>query len=130
MRPALLRELQFLRNIGLLLTYKCQIACPHCIIEAGPNRTEAMGAEDALHWITEAATYRQGHIKLLSLTGGEPFIDIPKLNRISAAADAAGLLTSAVTNAYWATTYDEAVRVLRQAPAVRLHAVSTDVSHQ
>lgn len=35
-------ELPFLCHIGLVITYKCQVACPHCLLEAGPQRTEEM----------------------------------------------------------------------------------------
>jgi len=33
-------ETAFCENIGFLMTYRCQVACPHCIIRAGPHRTE------------------------------------------------------------------------------------------
>src|SRR3972149_5167068 len=94
------QEMPFLKNIGLLMTYQCQVSCPHCIIEAGPNRKEHMVYEDTCNWIDQIAAYRNGHIKVMSLTGGEPFIDIQFLKKISELAEARGLFVSAVTNAH------------------------------
>lgn len=120
----------FLRNIGLILTYKCQVACPHCIIEAGPHRTEEMRLSDALNWIKQIAEYRNGYIKVLSLTGGEPFYNINNLKQIATFGENCGLLVSAVTNAFWATTKEEAVKVLRKLPAIKMLAISADAYHQ
>jgi hypothetical protein len=47
----------FLQNVGLMLTYKCQVSCPHCIVECSPNRTEEMRETDALDWIRQIAHY-------------------------------------------------------------------------
>lgn len=52
-----------------MLTYKCTIACPHCIVEAGPHRKEEMRLDEALDWIKQAKAYRNGHIIGLALTG-------------------------------------------------------------
>lgn len=125
-----LNEMPFLRNIGFIMTYRCQIACPHCIIEAGPHRKEEMQIEDALEWIQQIASYRNGYIKVLSLTGGEPFYNIDNLIKISAFGEKCGLLVSAVTNAFWATTQEEAIGVLRELPSIKMLAISTDAYHQ
>jgi MoaA/NifB/PqqE/SkfB family radical SAM enzyme len=66
-------EMPFLRNIGFLMTYRCQVACPHCIIKAGPHRRGKMRLADALKWIEQVAAYRSGYIKALALTGGSLF---------------------------------------------------------
>ncbi|HDQ05209.1 MAG TPA: radical SAM protein [Candidatus Bathyarchaeota archaeon] len=78
-----LPEMPYLRNIGMVVTYKCQVACPHCIIEAGPHRKEEVKLDDASKWIEQIANYRNGYIKVLSLTGGEPFYDLNKLAALS-----------------------------------------------
>lgn len=123
-------EIPFLKNIGLLVTMKCQVACPHCIIEAGPQRSEAMRLDEAFDWIEQIAVYRRGHIRVLSLTGGEPFFDLRTLQDISDYANELGLFVSAVTNAYWAASPERALRVLRSVPALRMIQISTDVYHQ
>lgn len=123
-------ELHFLTNLGLVVTYKCQIACPHCVLEAGPRRTEEMALEDAKRWIREAVHCPDSRFRVLSLTGGEPFCNLDLLREIAAFAGEAGLLVTAVTNAFWARTLAEAVSALRSAPAIRMVAVSADAYHQ
>jgi MoaA/NifB/PqqE/SkfB family radical SAM enzyme len=123
-------ELPFLSNIGLMLTYKCTVACPHCIVEAGPHRKEEMRLEHSLAWIEQASAYRHGHIKGLALTGGEPFYNLENLARISAYGEALGLIISVVTNAVWASTKDIALNVLSRLPAIQMISISTDVYHQ
>jgi MoaA/NifB/PqqE/SkfB family radical SAM enzyme len=125
-----LPEMPFLRNIGFILTYRCQVACPHCIIEAGPHRKEEMLLNDAFNWIQQVASYRNSYIKVLSLTGGEPFYNIDALKRISEFGAKSGLLISVVTNAFWAFTEAEAMRTLKEIPAIKMLAISTDVHHQ
>lgn len=123
-------EMPFLRNVGLVMTYKCQVACPHCIIEAGPHRKEEMLPDDALDWISQIADYRSGFIKVLSLTGGEPFYNMKLLKRLAEFGHSRGLLVSAVTNAYWATSLEKAIEELRSIPEIEMFAFSTDVYHQ
>jgi len=123
-------ELPFLSNVGLMLTYKCTVACPHCIVEAGPHRTEEMRLDEALDWIGQAHTYRDGHINALVLTGGEPFYNLDLLAQVSARGRALGLIISVVTNAFWASTPDAALAILSQVPDIHAISFSTDVYHQ
>lgn len=125
---AVLPEMPFLANVGLLLTYRCQVKCPHCILKAGPDRHESMAREDALAWVRQIAA--SGQVAVLALTGGEPFIDLETLQVVSETAAQCGLLVSIVTNAYWARAYSEALKVLRQLPSVHFLQVSTDIYHQ
>src|SRR4030042_738214 len=120
-------ELPFLSNVGLMLTYKCTVACPHCIVEAGPHRTEEMRLDEALAWIEQAHSYRDGQVKALVLTGGEPFYNLDLLTQISARGRALGLIVSVVTNAFWASSPDAALRTLAQVPAIQAVSFSTDV---
>ncbi|UCG26375.1 MAG: radical SAM protein [Chloroflexota bacterium] len=120
----------FLKNIGLLMTFQCQVACPHCIIEAGPLRKEQMPLKDTFDWLEQIASYRDGHIRVVSLTGGEPFINHGRLKAISEFAGQQGLFVSAVTNAYWASTPARAMRTLEDLPALRMIQVSADTYHQ
>lgn len=123
-------ELPFLSNLGLMLTYKCTVACPHCLVEAGPHRTEEMRLEDALAWIEQARRYRGGLIQALALTGGEPFYNEETLAQVSAYGQQLGFMISVVTNAYWASSRDAAHRALERLPAVQAITISTDVYHQ
>jgi MoaA/NifB/PqqE/SkfB family radical SAM enzyme len=89
-----------------------------------------MPESDALDWIRQIAHYRHGHVKVLSLTGGEPLIDIERFRRVTECAAKHGLLPTAVTNAYWAASLDRAVEVLRSIPSLAVLALSTDSYHQ
>lgn len=123
-------HLDFLINIAFMLTYKCFIACPHCIFESGPARTEQMRFEDVSNWLTQAAAFRDGHIGGLALTGGEPFASIDLLEKISQWGAKLGFAQSVVTNAYWAQSYSKALRMLKRFRAIKLIALSTDEYHQ
>jgi organic radical activating enzyme len=125
-----LAEMPFLTGVGLVVTYRCQVECSHCILNAGPRRTEEMSLSDAFDWIEQIASYRNGQIGVLSLTGGEPFYDIEKLKEISTFARSHGLLVSAVTNAFWASTPERAMSLLKELPAIRILDISADVYHQ
>jgi MoaA/NifB/PqqE/SkfB family radical SAM enzyme len=122
-------EMPFLKNIGLMVTYKCQVACPHCIIKAGPHRTEALSNREAFEWINQVASFRDGYIKILSLTGGEPFYDLDLLKKVAEHGASRGLFISAVTNAYWASSVSKATEILRRLPEIRAIAISTDTYH-
>ncbi len=123
-------RLPFMSTVGLVMTYRCQVACPHCIIEASPNRKEEVPLDKASIWIRQIADYGDGHVKILALTGGEPFYDIGNLEAISSFAESCGLLVSVVTNAFWAVTEEEATRILRSLPAIKMISFSSDVYHQ
>lgn len=122
-------EMPYLKNLGLLITYKCQVACPHCVIEAGPHRKEEMMLSDAFNWIKQISSYRSGYIKVLALTGGEPFYNINHLNAISSFAEKCDLFVSVVTNAFWASTQQEAIGIFKELPSIKMLSISTDVYH-
>lgn len=125
-----LTEMPFLRNIGFVMTYRCQIACPHCIIEASPSRIEEVSLRNAFDWVQQIVEFRQGYIKFLSLTGGEPFYNVINLKKIADFGESQGLIVSAVTNAFWASTIKEAVQILKGLSSIKLLAISADVYHQ
>ena len=122
-------ELPFLSNVGLMLTFRCTTACPHCVVDAGPHRKETMPIERSLDWIDQIRAYRGGRVCGLALTGGEPFTDRDNLAKVSNYGDAAGFIVSAVTNAFWATSPETAIDVLAGLPAIRMLSISTDIYH-
>lgn len=122
-------ELPFLSNLGLMLTFKCTTACPHCVVEAGPHRKEEIPLERALDWIDQARQYRNGHILGLALTGGEPFCILNKLTHVVEYASERGFFISVVTNAFWARTKEQAFSILSRLPDIKMVSISTDVYH-
>lgn len=123
------KEIPFLMNIGFFITYKCQISCPHCIVNAGPDRKEVMRTEDILNWIDQTADYALGKIKVVSFTGGEPFYDIAAFRRMTGYAASRGLVPTAVTNAFWAHSEQKALEVLKSLPVLKFLSISTDEHH-
>lgn len=123
-------EQAFLRECGLLITYRCQISCPHCIVEAGPHRREDIALDEAFDWLGQIAAYRNGHFEAVSLTGGEPLYDLEAFKSISRFARGRGLYVSAVTNAFWASTREKAVAMLKELDGLQALSISTDVHHQ
>ena len=125
-----IKDPPFLRNAGLLLTYHCQASCAHCILRAGPDRHEELALENARNWIREIGAYRDHYVYVLSLTGGEPFSNLPLLRATMEYAVEAELYISLVTNAFWATTREKAKQVLQSLPRICFLSMSTDVYHQ
>jgi MoaA/NifB/PqqE/SkfB family radical SAM enzyme len=120
----------FLINMGLLMTYRCQVACSHCLVSAGPHRKEEIALEEALDWVEQVAKYRNGHIWNLSLTGGEPFCCLEKLKKVVEFATELGLSVSVVSNAFWAENPREAILVLRELKGLKHIRFSYDAYHQ
>lgn len=123
-------EFPFLCNVGLLLTYKCTISCPHCIVQAGPDRSEEMPFASAKNWLNQISAYRNGYVLAVSLTGGEPFYNLDHLLSIANHANSLGLAISVVSNAFWATSKAEALRILNLCSAISMISISTDIPHQ
>jgi MoaA/NifB/PqqE/SkfB family radical SAM enzyme len=123
-------EIPFLGTVGMMLTFKCSIACPHCIVQAGPHRTEEMSLPQALQWVDDIAAYDEGCVKGISLTGGEPFYNRELARELCRRALQHGLIVSVVTNAFWAETREQALNVLSELKGLHLLSLSTDADHQ
>ena len=123
-------ELPFLSNIGLMLSFRCPITCPHCIVNAGPGRKELIPVKDCLKWINESRLYGKTHIQGIAITGGEPFYHQEDLKLISDYGKERKFIISVVTNAFWANTREEAFKILSRFPNIHMISISTDVYHQ
>ncbi|MDE2271483.1 MAG: arsenosugar biosynthesis radical SAM protein ArsS [Xanthomonadaceae bacterium] len=83
--PALRRRA--LRNLQVNLGYRCNRSCQHCHVNAGPNRTEALDADNAALIVQ---VLRRGGIDTLDLTGGAPELN-PHFRSLVTQARAAGV---------------------------------------
>jgi len=82
--PLRRRRLETLQvNVG----YRCNQSCLHCHVNAGPNRTEEMGA-DLVDLVLEVLRARKP--QTLDITGGAPELN-PHFRRLAAGARALGL---------------------------------------
>ncbi len=76
------------------LGYRCNMACEHCHLKAGPDRTEEMGRENVdavLHAL------RESDISVLDITGGSPELN-PHFRYLVKEAGRTGLHVSVRTN--------------------------------
>lgn len=130
MNEEYLVEVPFLSNVGFMLTYKCTIACPHCIVKAGPNRKEEMLLESAYRWLDQIKAYKYGFVLAISLTGGEPFYNLQYLISLANYAEKLGFMVSVVSNAYWAASREQALKILGLCSSIQMISISTDIHHQ
>jgi organic radical activating enzyme len=100
------------------------------MVEASPDGREEMSIDPAMDWIYQAAGFRQGSIRNLILTGGEPFCNMQNLSLISSYAERSGLSVAAETNAFWASSQESAIDTLQQLPALQSISIGTDLYHQ
>jgi len=93
-------------SLHLLLTYRCTYACDHCFVWGSPRASTTMTMAQVLDLIE--AGVRMGSVRSIYFEGGEPFLAFPLLVAGARAAVARGLQFGVVTNAYWATTVEDA----------------------
>jgi MoaA/NifB/PqqE/SkfB family radical SAM enzyme len=118
---------------GLLITYKCNAACRHCLYMSNPKKNGLMPVEDAKHYFTE---FNKLGLKgdVLHIAGGEPFIYYNHLLEIVKAADDVGMtpINMVETNAFWCRSKDIAKKRFEELKeAGMLHIFfSADAYHQ
>lgn len=99
-----------LTGLHLLLTYQCTIECDHCFVWGSPWQRGTM-TQETVHLILNQA-HAAGTIKTIYFEGGEPFLYFATLlDGVWKAADL-GFEVGIVSNAYWATSVQDAVEYL------------------
>jgi len=116
-------------RLGLILTYRCNAECRHCFFESSPRREETITLELGIKAIDEATKLGA---EWISLTGGEPFLEPVLVSAFIKHASKSGLKTEIVSNGYWATSVQEATRILEPLKDMGLDALnlSIDDFHQ
>ena len=97
-------------RVGLLLTYRCIAECRHCFFECSPRRTEAMTHQTARRVIPEAVSLGA---KLVSFSGGEPFLEYDSLRELISLSSENGLNTEVVSNGFWGETIEKSQGALK-----------------
>jgi MoaA/NifB/PqqE/SkfB family radical SAM enzyme len=110
------RERPTFASVNLL--NRCNQACPMCAVHAAPD--QQLSAETLT---TVFASLRRGRVRVVELSGGEPFLR-RDLDRIVAALDRERLLYSFTTNA--TALQEEGLTALRDAAGLLQVAVSLD----
>jgi hypothetical protein len=107
-------------KIFLLLTYRCNAQCAHCLTESGPDKQERLELATAKAIIFEGAKVGK---RFLVMSGGEPMLypdEVAELTRHSASY---GFIVCLGTNASWATSLNRAREVLARLQDLGLTAL-------
>jgi len=95
-----------LKGIHFLLTYRCDRACDHCFVYAGPQQRGTFTLEQLRAVLEELP--RIGTIESVCFEGGEPFLFYPLMLEGIRLARELGFGAGVVTNCYWATSEADA----------------------
>lgn len=117
-----------LNGLHLLLTYQCTFECDHCFVWGSPFQSGTL----TLAQIREILRQGQelGSVDSIYFEGGEPFLYYPILIKGVEMALEMGFQAGIVSNAYWATTLEDA-RTWLEPFAGKLNdlTVSSDLFH-
>ena len=116
-----------LSGMHLLLTYECNFECDHCFVWGSPRQPGAMSPEQIREILEQSK--RLGTVEWIYFEGGEPFLYYAALLEGARLAAEAGFDVGLVTNAYWATSAEDALRWLEGLGPVQLLHVSSDDLH-
>ncbi len=113
-----MRLLKPIDSCGIMLSYRCQCGCRHCVYACGP-RWQGWMSRDLLEALLLAIRDTWENPRGLHLAGGEPFLNFELLLLAVEKCREYGLPIEYVeTNAGWCTSYEEArekFRLLKEA---------------
>lgn len=118
-----------IKGLHLLLTYKCMYECDHCFVYSSPDSSGVMKISDIREILKQARHIKS--VKTIYFEGGEPFLYYPTMLWGLQKAKEAGYKTGIVTNAYWATSVDDAKEWLKPLSKCRIDdlSISYDAFH-
>jgi MoaA/NifB/PqqE/SkfB family radical SAM enzyme len=94
-------------GLHFLLTYQCIYECDHCFVWGSPRQTGVMTIEQIRTSLRQARDLKS--VDWIYFEGGEPFLYYPLLMRGVQLATSMGFHVGIVTNAYWATSRNDAL---------------------
>jgi MoaA/NifB/PqqE/SkfB family radical SAM enzyme len=100
-----------LKAIHFLLTYICNLECEHCFLYGSPRAKGTFTLEQMRKALDEIT--KLGTIEWIYFEGGEAFLFYPLMLEGIKLARNKGFKTGVVTNAYWATSEEDAALWLR-----------------
>jgi hypothetical protein len=117
-----------LTGLHLLLTYQCTFECDHCFIWGSPWQSGTMTLKDIRHILEQGKAL--GSVDSIYFEGGEPTMYYPILLRGVQEAHSLGFQVGVVSNAYWATSLEDALEWLRPFAGLLVDlSVSSDLFH-
>jgi hypothetical protein len=118
-----------LTGIHFLLSYKCDSECDHCFVYSSPRAEGTFTLRQMKQVFEELASIKT--LQSVYFEGGEPFLFYPLMVEGIRIARDMGFEPGIVTNAYWATTEEDAelwLRPLRDLGLADL-SISDDAFH-
>ncbi len=115
-------------RMAFILTKVCNIRCRHCISECDTAQEETLAWPVLERTIQAAAA--TGIVRVISFTGGEPFLRMGTLAPAVALCASLGLESTVTTNGFWAVSVETAKKVLGRLAGLTRLGLSTDRFHQ
>ena len=118
------------QSLNVIATNRCTAACGHCCMSSGPDRTGELSGPDLVKILDELLAEAK-QVQVVVFAGGEPLLLGDALLDGIRAVKAHGRIARVVTNGYWATSPEEASRVVARLRGAGLDElnVSTDDHH-
>jgi hypothetical protein len=117
-----------LTGLHFLLTYQCNFECDHCFAWGSPNQKGVMTLGDIRRFLLQAK--KTGTVTSVYYEGGEPFLYYATLLRGVWMAKRMGFSVGIVSNAFWATSPQDARAALRPfREKLNNISVSSDLYH-
>jgi MoaA/NifB/PqqE/SkfB family radical SAM enzyme len=117
-----------LTGLHLLFSYKCTYECDHCFAWGSPWQEGTMTLAQVHDILRQGEEL--GTVEWIYFEGGEPFLYHAVLKRAVEAAALHGFQIGMVTNAYWATSKEDAIECLRPfAGLIHDLSISKDLYH-
>ena len=119
-----------LTAIHFLITYGCSAECDHCFIWGAPGRSAGIAVELVESFLNQVRSVES--VTGVCAEGGESFTEYDVLVRFLRGATARGLTASALTNASWVESRQQAEERIAELMAAGLTnlGISTDQWHQ
>jgi hypothetical protein len=116
-------------QLHLLLTYQCPFECEHCFVWGSPFQTGTMTIAQIRELFRQAEQVER--VGYVSIEGGEPFLYYATALEALREAKDRGWLVELLTNAYWATSPEDAPLYLQPFADLGLNklVVSDDAYH-
>ena len=95
-----------LTGIHFLLSYKCDSECDHCFVYSSPQAKGTFTLDQMKEVFDELSKIET--VEWVYFEGGEPFLFYPLMYEGIRIAHDMGFKTGVVTNAYWATSEEDA----------------------
>ncbi|MCJ7626478.1 MAG: 4Fe-4S cluster-binding domain-containing protein, partial [Anaerolineaceae bacterium] len=108
-------------DLGLILTYKCQSACAHCLYNCGPGWNDWMSQQDVRDALEATLIWSQPF--QVHITGGEPFLNYPLLLHAVETAASLGINRYLETNAGWCVNEELVTRQFNSLLEAGLQAI-------